>query len=242
MSKAYVHGYASREAVRDAGVSTVVLLPTLHQFHSAARNYGFGVLRQIIEGLRPDILAVELTEADVLGRQPQRYKMEYQKCVYPYLDQHDIPVVALEPVEPPFSEWVKQLEDAENALKESSPQRYEEFQNYALDLFSQLLQSWDSPAAVDSDRTDRMLEEKHARQGRLFGSRYQDAWDRRNEYIAQSIGETANANPGKRIVALVGVEHNYWLRPWLAEMARSSSKWSLAPRMSQAVPEAKSTS
>ena len=213
--------------------ATVVLLPTLHQFHAVARTYGFRTLRQIIEELRPDVLALELTQADVERRQPQRSRMEYQKCVYPYLDLHELSLIALEPGEPLFSQLVRQLDDAKKALKQASPERHAEFQDYALDLFSELVQSWDSPAAVDSPGTDQVLADKHARQGRLYGSRYQDARFRWNEHFAQTIGSAAGAHPGKRIVALVGVEHVHLLRPRLEELARSSGKWSLAPRLEQ---------
>lgn len=216
-----------------AGKSTVVLLPTLHQFHAVARTYGFRALQKLIDDLRPDVLALELTQADVESRQPQRSRMEYQKCVFPYLDLHELPVIALEPGEPLFSQLVQQLDDAKKAVKQASPQRHAEFQDYALDLFSQLLQSWESPAAVDSPRTEQVLAEKHERQARLYGSSYQDARFRWNEHFAQTIGAAARAHPGKRIVALVGVDHVHLLRPRLDEAARSSGKWSLAPRLRQ---------
>jgi hypothetical protein len=209
---------------------TVHIVPTLHQYHAAASGYGFDALTKVLENLQPHVLVVELTDAALRQRRPQRVKQEYQHSVFPYLERHGIPAVAMEPGEPLFSELVGQGLEAQTRVREHSPERYALHVATVADEFRSLLRSWDSPAAVNSPATDQVLEAKHTRENRLFGPGCERAWIRWNEHYAQAIATTAEAHPGRRIAVLVGVEHGYWLRPRLAELARASGAWSLAPR------------
>ena len=209
----------------------VHLVPTLHQHHAAAPAYGFDTLTRVLEHLRPDVLVVELTDSALRQRRLQPAKQEYQHCVFPYLDRHGIPAVPMEPGEPLFTELVGQGLEAEQLYQSLWPERYAEYERAAIGAFQALLRSWDSPAALNSERTDEALREKHARENELFGPKYQDMWDRWNEHFAQTIAGTADRHGGQRVVALAGVEHGYWLRARLQALAESSGRWSLAPRL-----------
>src|SRR5690242_10980705 len=78
----------------------VIVLSTLHQFHEHSKYYSFAILSELIEKLRPDVLAVELTPADLASRREQKVKQEYQRSVFPLADKHGYALVPLEPVEP----------------------------------------------------------------------------------------------------------------------------------------------
>jgi hypothetical protein len=209
----------------------VHVVPTLHQYHAAAPAYGFDALTRVLEHLRPDVLVVELTESALRQRRPQRVKQEYQHCVFPYLERHEIEAVAMEPGEPLYSELVERGLEAEKLYQSLWPERYGQYERATIDAFQTLLRSWDSPAAVNSALTDQALQEKHARENELFGPHYQQIWDRWNEHFAQTIAATAERHGGQRVVALAGVEHSYWLRSRLQALAESSGRWSLAPRL-----------
>ena len=62
--------------------SEVIVLCTLHQMHEQAASYSYADLSATVERLRPDILAVELSEADLKDRVEQKTKREYQNNVY----------------------------------------------------------------------------------------------------------------------------------------------------------------
>jgi hypothetical protein len=209
----------------------VHVVPTLHQYHAAAPGYGFDTLTRVLEHLRPDVLVVELTDSALRQRRPQRVKQEYQNCVFPYLERHGIDAVAMEPGEPLSSELVERGLEAEKLYQSLWPERYVQYERATIDAFQALLRSWDSPAAVNSERTDQALQEKHARESELFGPDYKQTWDRWNELFAQTIAATAQRHGGRRVVALAGVEHSYWLRERLQVLAASSGRWSLAPRL-----------
>jgi hypothetical protein len=214
----------------DKGIVHVV--PTLHQHHAAAPGYGFDALAQLLERLRPDVLVVELTESAVRTRRPQRVKREYQQSVFPYAQRCAIPMVAMEPGEPLFDEFASRSLEAEQRVREQWPTRYAQYERDAMDFLHELLRSCGSQGAFNAEDVDRRFEEQHARQNELFGAEYRESWDRWNEHFAQTIAATAQTHARRRLVALAGLEHSYWLRRRLDELARADGTWSLAPRLS----------
>jgi len=77
--------------------SEVVVLCALHQLHEQAPFYTYADLNAAIEKLHPDVLAVELTPADLKDKVEQKNKREYQNSVYHLLRRHNWTTVALEP-------------------------------------------------------------------------------------------------------------------------------------------------
>lgn len=211
--------------------ATVHLVPTLHQYHLAVPGYGFDALTRVLDALRPDVLLCELSERALRERRPQVVRQEYQHSVFPYLARRGIPAVALEPGGDLWDELVTRALEAEQQFKDLAPARHADHERRLHAMLGNLLRSWDSPAAVDSARTELVFEEKHARENELFGAAYRENWNRWNEHFAQTIGRTAQAHPGQRMVALAGVEHGYWLRRRLRELATAAGTWTLASRL-----------
>lgn len=207
------------------------VVPTLHQYHAAAPGYGFDALTGVLDDLRPDVLVLELTERALRERRPQVVKQEYQHSVFPYLERRGIPAVAMEPDEALWEEFVTHGLEAEQRFRQAWPERHAAHELAVRDMFDQLLRSWDSPSAVNSARSDRAVEEKHARENDMFGVGYRDYWECWNEHFAQTIARTAQANPGKVVVAVAGFEHGYWLRRRLHELEAAGAAWALAPRL-----------
>jgi len=207
----------SQEIASAAGPAEVIVLSTLHQLHAQTDGYSFADLSDIIEQLHPDILAVELTAADLESRREQSTKQEYQRVVFPLLDQHNYEVVALEPPQPLYDELVSLFRKAQKDLSEQNPVGAETFSLYMDALFEMLGERWVSPGAVNSRATDILFESKHRFQSALFGPGEAQAWQGWNQHFLQQIVQSAEANPDKRILVLVGAEHAYWLRAHLAD-------------------------
>lgn len=196
----------------DDARAEVIVLSTLHQLHDETKGYSFDVLTEIIEWLEPDVLAVELTPADLDSRRVQGTKQEYQRSVFPLLEKNNYAAVALEPAPPLYDELVGMLRQSQQELSRSSPEKVALFDVYVTTLFKYLGEYWDSPVAVNSNASDMLFESKHRFQSEIFGPVEATVWERWNEYFLQQILTTAADNPGKRIVVLVGAEHAYWLR------------------------------
>jgi hypothetical protein len=199
--------------------NTIAVVSTLHQFHESVPGYGFDALRQIIETLRPDILAVELTAKALSERTDQAVKREYQAAVFPFLLQHRIQAVPLEPDEPRYSQLGALMRGAQTDLKETQPQMYAAFKLYVDELYAYLLGRWTSPCAVNSPETDALFAVKHRYQGALFGRNEQDGWEGWNQHALDQILKTVQSNRGKRIVVLIGAEHAYWFRSRLSQVS-----------------------
>lgn len=195
----------------------VFVLSTLHQFHAENKNYSFETLSRIIERYDPDIIAAELTPADLENRKEQKTKQEYQKSVFPIADKHKYKLIALEPAEPKFSELVGLIRESEKTLGEKSPEKAEAFSVYSKSLYDYLFNIWDSPFAVNSPETDALFEVKHKFQNTLFGEAQEKGWNGWNQNFLDKILEAAKNNKGKKIIVLIGAEHGYWLRKRLRE-------------------------
>jgi hypothetical protein len=208
---------AFSQSIKKPKKAEIFVLSTLHQFHAESRYYSFETLSQIIEKLRPDILAVELTPSDLANRREQKTKQEYQKSIFPLVDKHKYSTVPLEPSEPKFSELVSLIRDSEKTLREKSPAKAEAFSLYVETLYEYLFKTWDSPPAVNSTQTDAFFEIKHNYQNAVYDENQKIGWEGWNTHFLEKILEAAKNNPGKRIVVTVGAEHAYWLRKNLRE-------------------------
>jgi hypothetical protein len=200
---------------KDTEPAEVVVLSTLHQLHAQTKGYSFEDLAAVIEQLRPDILAVELTPTDLASRRDQSNKQEYPRSVFPLLDKHDYRVVALEPGEPKYSDIVQMFRRGQTELREQSPEKAELFNVYVSTLFEYLSEYWESPATVNSQVSNMIFESKHRFQNEVFGPTESAAWEAWNQHFLEQIVEAAESSPGMRIVVLVGAEHAYWLRAHL---------------------------
>lgn len=203
-----------------APITEVVVLSTLHQFHAQSAAYSFDTLSRVIEQLEPDVLAVELTAADLRTRRDQATKQEYPRSIFPLLDRYGFPAVALEPPEPTFSELVGFSRRAGQDLQTAHPEKAEAFGTYVTALYEMLFERWTSVAAVNSAETDALLEAKHRYQAALFGELEVQGWEGWNQHFLEQILKAAAEYPGQRIVVVVGVEHAYWLRARLREEQR----------------------
>lgn len=190
----------------------VVVLGALHQMHEEVPGYSYANLKTSIDRLHPDVLAVELTPSDLAGRVVQKNKREYQNAVYPLLQQYKWKAVAMEPEGERRAVLLGEMRLADESVQKDSPQKLEAFGTYVDTLFEFLKPKWQSVADVNSHWTDDLFAVKHAYQHKIYGPSEEKGWEGWNSFFLERITAAAVANPGKRIVVIVGVEHCYWLR------------------------------
>lgn len=196
----------------DGPPAEVIVLSVLHQLHGEIDHYSFDVLSDIIESLQPDVVAVELTKADLASRREQSTKQEYQESLFPLLQHHDYVLVAMEPDPPLYDELVGRMRRASAELQQNNAAGAAAFSTYTEALYEMILARWVSPAAVNSQATDVLFESKHRFQGALFGADEVAAWEGWNRHFLERVLEAAKRYPGSRLLVLVGAEHGYWLR------------------------------
>ena len=190
----------------------VVVLATLHQSHDRVDGYSFSDLSQLITDIAPDVIAVELTQADIESRCEQPVKQEYERSVFPLLGDRSFRLVPLEPDEPEFSDLVSKNRHSVEVVSQSDAEKHEVFSEYVTELYSLLFELWDSPLAVNSPYTDAVFRGKHAVQDVIYGTEQADAWEGWNSHFASVVLSTVGDGHSSRLLVLVGVEHAYWLR------------------------------
>lgn len=200
------------QADADGAPAEVVVLSVLHQLHAEIDSYSFDVLADIIESLQPDVIAVELTSADLESRREQTTKQEYQESLFPLLERHDYALVAMEPDQPLYDDLVDRMRRASTELRQNDPAGAAAFATYSKTLYEMVMEQWVSPAAVNSAATDILFESKHRFQSALFGPDEAAAWEGWNRHFLERVLDAARRYPGSRILVLAGAEHGYWLR------------------------------
>jgi hypothetical protein len=117
------------------------------------------------------------------------------------------------------NELLGDLRRANESAERDRPQQLEAFGIYVDTLFDYLRARWHSAADVNASRTDDLFAVKHAFQRKIYGPDEEKGWEGWNRYFLDRIMTAAAANPGKRIVVIVGCEHGYWLRKHLRDAA-----------------------
>lgn len=190
----------------------VIIVSALHQIHEEVEYFSFAELQRIIEALQPTILVLELTPTDLEAKKKQTVKMEYQEAIFPLIEKHGYPAVAMEPDEPLFSELVNKHRASIREAMDEDSLKVSAFSDYASKLIETLKYTWDSAAAVNSAYTDKLFDAKHLLQNKVFGLKGEEVWNQWNMHFLETIKETAGEQQGGRVVVIVGAEHSYWLR------------------------------
>ena len=193
----------------------LLLISTLHKFHADVPAYGYSTLRDLLEQLAPDDLFLEVSDADLTARPNEGMKCEYPEAVYPFLDgASTVRAHALEP-SGPLRDAILEKYVTGNEKFRRSPE-YAPFESYVHTWAQSLLERFRTAADFNSAEIDEMVRLKHDYQASLYPREYTDAWEAWNEHFYDRIVDVVGKWKPRLAVALVGLEHAYWLRPRLA--------------------------
>lgn len=193
-------------------VAEIIVLSTLHQYQPRVRNYGYADLSSIVEGLAPDVLALELSAEDIAERRPQRAKQEYPQSIFPLLDRRPFITIPLEPSGRLRAELGGKLVRSEQDFLRDAPEIAQAFEALEEQLFWSLLDRWRSACDVNSAETDALFAAKHRLQDAIAPREQAAAWEAWNQHFLRQIIQAAISHAGKRIVVVAGAEHGFWLR------------------------------
>jgi heme-degrading monooxygenase HmoA len=195
-------------------MTDLLVLSTLHQYHRDVACYGFGVLREILVALAPDLVLLEVTDDDLHLRRDEKVKREYPEVVYPLMAQGLLREArALEPSGRQREEILDRFQAAAGQFRASPG--YAALERYHQQWLKDLLASWRDPVEVNASETDDRVRAKHDYQNALYPPDYAQAWTDWNACFIDRITEAVGQLRPRLAVALVGLEHSYWLRPRL---------------------------
>ncbi len=185
----------------------VYVLGTLYSRHERVPVFDFTKLRRIIEAVGPDVLVLDVSPAELKARKVHPSKAEYPAVVFPLLEQRAFKTYAAEPDEPMFSEIVQAITAVRKQLQAADPATMAALKAHDDASYAALALRWRSAADVQDGVTRTVLEAKLALNDALIGPIEADGDRRWNAHMADVVHGAAMAAPGKRVLALTGIEN-----------------------------------
>jgi hypothetical protein len=188
------------------------VLATLYTRHKNVAIYDLLALRKIILAIAPEVLVLDVTPSELKEWKVWPGKVEYTEVVFPLVREGQYRLYPAEPAEPMFSEIVNATSEALGKFKAANPDAAVALKQFEIGAYEALKVSWQTPADVNSQITDRVLLGKTTLELRLMGSVREDGHRRWNEHTVEVTRRAVQENPGKRVLVLAGIENCYSIR------------------------------
>lgn len=195
------------EVALPAERTEVFLLGSLYRRHESVPSYDLQALRRVILAIKPDVLVVDCTPREVREQQVHASKIEYPGVIFPLIREHGWRVYPAEPDEPLFTEIVQSIVKANEALATERPEASAALRAYASGVYEALAVRWTSPSAVHDEVTVAAFAGKEALDADLVGPAMRDGARRWNRHWADAIRTAVRENPGRRVLAIAGIEN-----------------------------------
>lgn len=190
-----------------AAPTQVFVLGTLYSRHQSIAAYDLGALRRIVLAIDPDVVVVDCTPTEVREQKVHPSKVEYPQVIFPLVQQHGYRVYAAEPDEPLFTQIVAPLARARSEFAQAKPEQARILGAYDEATWSGLTLYWQSPADAHDETTALALAGRKALDNRVHGELQTQANTRWIEHWVQVVRQAAVENPGKKILAVAGIDN-----------------------------------
>ena len=190
-----------------AAPTSVYVVGTLYSRHQSIAAYDLNALRRIVLAIEPDVVVVDCTPAEVREQKVHPSKVEYPQVIFPLVQQHGYRVYAAEPDEPLFTQIVQPLAQALTAFAKDNPEQARILDAYDKATWAALAMYWQSPADAHDETTGLALAGRKALDTRVHGELQAQANTRWIEHWVQVVRQAAAENPGKKILAVAGIDN-----------------------------------
>ncbi len=177
----------------------VAVLGTLTEFHHEPLPFNLKALVQRVTGLRPDLLCLDITPDQWQHRDFADLPQEYREGLLPLAQQTDIVVVPIGEAHP--------LTEPQAAG----------WRGRAITLLRRgliwLQRTSTDPASINQGWRHHVANELYDTIARLAGQDVQHAWHAHTAHLTERVRETAQRDPGCRVLVVVNVRYCHHLRP-----------------------------
>lgn len=187
----------------------VFVVSTLYARHRTVPAYGLPVLQRLIDAVKPQVLVLDVTPAELRNRKVWPGKVEYTEVIFPYLDATGAPAFGSEPDEALFTQLTGASRQAYKSFGERNPAGAKALDELKQAAYRAMATEWTAPADVNSDKTDLLVAAMREIEEALVGGEaaaVQRQWD---QHHADRLRDVVRAHPGKRVLMLVGIESRY---------------------------------
>lgn len=181
----------------------VAVLGTLTEFHREPLPYNLKALVKLVTDLRPDLLCLDITPDQWQRRDFADLPPEYREGLLPLAQQTDIVVVPIGEARPLEEPQATGWRGRANAL----------FRRGLIGL----QRTSPDPAAINQGWRHHVANELYDTIARLAGQDVRLVWHAHTAHLTQRVLETAQRDPGCRILVVVNVRYCHHLRPALRQ-------------------------
>jgi hypothetical protein len=211
----------------------VYVVAAVQRLHATEPAYSYDHLRRILEAVRPDVVVLEVRPDEAAERKDTPGRPEYPNVVWPWLADHPLPVISMEPGGKAFAEMTGAAGAMFDRFDREKPQAAAYMSSLRKSLSAALLAHWDHPADAHDRMTADLVRAEALAQAELGGGQFatsQAGWD---GFMVARAREAISAHPGKRILILASYRNLQAFRdglkgeprlvdvePWLRETIR----------------------
>ncbi len=183
--------------------TTVAVLGTLTEFHSAALPYNLKALVKLVNTLQPDLLCLDITPDQWQRRDFSDLPLAYREGLLPLAQQTDIVVVPIGEAQPLAEPQAPGWRGRIIALLRRG--------------LIWLQRTSSDPAAINQGWRHHVANELYDTIARLAGQDIRHAWHAHTTHLIQRVVETARRDPGCHMLVVVNVRYCHHLRPALRQ-------------------------
>lgn len=180
----------------------VYVVAAIQRLHAVEPAYGYADLRRILDAVKPDVVILEVRPDEAAERKDTQGRPEYPNVVWPWLADHPLPVISMEPGGKDFARMSGAASAMFETFGKDKPQAAAYMGSLRKSLSVALQDHWRHPADAHDQVTADLVRAEALAQAELGGPQFetsQAAWD---GFMVARAREAIAANPGKRILVL----------------------------------------
>jgi hypothetical protein len=179
----------------------VAVLGTLMEFNRAPIPIDLTALIEVVAGLNPDLLCLDITPTQWQARDFRDLPPEYREALLPLADQTDIVVVPIAEVQPP--------------AEPAPPGWRGGLIGWLRRALATIQRTALEPTALNQGWRHNLANILYDWIARLAGGDAGRDWQAHTHHLIQAVADVARRDPGRRILVVVNLRHCHHIRPAL---------------------------
>ncbi|MCO5266679.1 MAG: hypothetical protein M9948_12490 [Lentimicrobium sp.] len=191
----------------------VFVLGGIHQSHEKAQKYTYERMGEIYQQLKPDILCVETKQKYVDDASFKETPFDFKKFMIPLALHDSIPIYGIDWWDIEKGNKWQQLQ--QKAMNDTSLIPEIRLSGGMFSLLNDYFKTRDF-AEINSPGITRLWKAKNEFKYHIYAQHPEYNFivafeNERNDHIVRNILEIISANPGKKILVAIGIDHKYYI-------------------------------
>ena len=180
----------------------VYVVGAIQRLHASEPDYGYPHLRRILDAVNPDVVVLEVRPDEATERKDTPGRPEYPNVVWPWLADHPLPVISMEPGGKTFAQMTGAAGERFDRFAKEKPEANAYMGSLRRSLSAALQAHWKHPADAHDRVTADLLRAEALAQAELGGAAFETGQAEWDGYMVARTREAIAAHPGKRILVL----------------------------------------